>query len=71
MQTQAVSVEDEQKGYGGLCHIKERDSNISLLPLLGMSPNLGQVEDTPTRPFILPNPGKVAGFTKTLNFYQI
>lgn len=62
--TWGLFVEDQRKVSGGLCHIKERYSNISLLPLLGMNPNLGQVEDTPTWPFTLPNSGNVAGFTK-------
>lgn len=54
-----------------LCHIRERYSNISLLLLLEMNPNLGQMEDTPTWPFNLPNPSNVAAFTKILNSYQI
>lgn len=62
--TWGLFVEDQRKVSGGLCHIKERYSDISLLPLLRMNPNLGQVEDTPTWPFTLPNSGNVAGFTK-------
>lgn len=36
-----------------------------------MNPNLGQMVDTPTWPFSLPNPSNVAAFTETLNSYQI
>lgn len=36
-----------------------------------MNPNLGQMVDTPTWPFSLPNLSNVAPFTETLNSYQI
>lgn len=52
-----------------LCHLRGKYSNISLLTLLGMNPNLGKTEDTPMWPLTLPNPGNIAGFIKTINSY--
>ena len=52
----------QQSRWGS--HIGGKYSNISLFPLLGTSPDVRKIEDTPTWPLRLTKSGNVASFYK-------